>query len=721
MLPLILASAAFAADRPAISAPYLPGQEVHVDGALDEAAWAQATLISDFTQWRPQAGGPSPGKTEARIWYDDRHLYIGFVCVSDRPEEIRAHVMPREDINHDDQVGVYLDTFLDGRTGYGLWANAEGVQQDYRVSGYGMPNFAWDTVWTSETTRQDDGYVVEIAIDWKSLRFQRAEVQTWGIILQRKIPARGTYYAWPALDRNQTTTTSQSALLVDLRPPTRQARLELMPVLTASRVWSRDDLDQPLAPEPVDRPVDALSPGLDLRWGPTADLTLDATLNPDFSQIESDPFLLDVNTRYALYLDERRPFFLSGLDSYSDPQSTLYTRSVVDPRWGAKFSGRQQQTTLGLVSALDMSPNGSLVWERETPGFQSEDLEGKAALNTVARVRQDVGETFQVGAIYAEKDIVPTNLSDLYAYNRLGGLDLDGTFAERWRAVGSVRGSTTAKVGELAQNGWDGTVSLQRGGSAGWAGNLELSHRSADFRAETSFLTRTGVTNVGGAQRYRFERKNSATYVQPTGEVWLTFPDDPDIPPDQWYAAALNSQLGPSATLNVGGGRGGEVYDTLVNPYTYSWIYATAQPTGWLEIEASLEGGGTIAYDTVTPAATFQPGATVALRPLPEVQLDVSYKHETLWDMPSRDPRYHVNIWNAEGNLQLSRPLGVRAQVQWRDDTRDLSLAGVASWLPSPGTAAYLGYSQEIAAPDSGDGGTMERTVFGKVSWLFRV
>lgn len=165
-------------------------EPIVIDGRLDEESWARATPITDFEKFIPTDGGPPPGRTEVRFLQDDKNLYMG-VRVSEADYDVRARISRREDVNADDQIGLYLDTFRDQRTGYMLYFNARGVQQDLRI-GPGFASMAWDTVMRSKGTATDDGYTLEVAIPWRSIKYPRPESeQTWGIILTRKIPAKG--------------------------------------------------------------------------------------------------------------------------------------------------------------------------------------------------------------------------------------------------------------------------------------------------------------------------------------------------------------------------------------------------------------------------------------------------------------------------------------------------------------------------------------------------
>lgn len=701
---------------PALEIPALPGAEIVIDGRLDEAAWARAAVVTDFVRWRPEPGGGAPGPTEARIWFDDKQIYFGFVCDDPEPGRVRAHVMPREDIDDDDQIGILLDTFDDQRTAYAFWVNAAGVQQDYRDSVSSGPNFAWDTMWSSRAVRTATGYTVEVAIPWSSLWYPRTGEQTWGVVLQRKIPALDEYYAWPTLSRDKAGFYEQEAHLTGLRPPDDGLRLEIMPTLTAHGTWERPEPGAPMALTSEDDLLHGVAPGVDLRWNPTPDLALDASALPDFSQVEADPFLMDLNTRYALYLDEQRPIFLSGVDAYQDPTETLYTRSITAPVAVVKLTGRQGRSSLGALAALDTEPGASLVAERDTPGFGEEDVDGRWASNGVLRWRRDLGGSFQTGALLTQKSLLDPD-GGLHSSNTVLGGDVNGTFASRYAVTGQVRGSLTGLAGEPLAPGLAGYSKLTRKAAAGWGGYLQAAARSPDFRAETAFQNRVGVVKVDTWQRYRFE-KSGSLWFQPGAEVAVVVDDDPVTAPETWMGLGYDMQLGPAVYMNLGGGQGSENYEERRFGTWWTWGSIDVEPTGGLAISLSGDLGQGIHYEDATLAYTGAGGLEVSLRPLPPLQVEGSLQHQTLWSKDTGQALASANLLRAEANYQFTRDLGLRALAQLRDDDQQLQLSALGCWMPYPGRAVWLGYSEERSTGE--DAAATSRSLFAKLSWLFR-
>jgi len=206
-------------------------ESITIDGQLSEPAWSNATPITNFIQYLPTEGGLPSGKTEVRFLQDEKHLYIG-IHVSNTDYKPQATITPREQINDDDQVGVYIDTVGDARTGYILYFNPHGIQQDIRYSN-GSWFVEWNTVYHSKGTTRDDGYTVEISIPFRSLRYPETENPDWRIMLTRKNPAKGSKYAWPKLKRRHPRMFMQAKPLQGVKPPPTGAGIWLQPSLSA--------------------------------------------------------------------------------------------------------------------------------------------------------------------------------------------------------------------------------------------------------------------------------------------------------------------------------------------------------------------------------------------------------------------------------------------------------------------------------------------------------
>ncbi|MEO0606278.1 MAG: DUF5916 domain-containing protein, partial [Myxococcota bacterium] len=451
-----------------------------IDGVLDEPMWSTARPVTEFLQYQPTEGGPPPGTTEVRFGQDDRAFYVG-IRVDDLDYTVRARVSARERINADDQVGVYLDTFHDGRSGYIFYHNARGVQQDIRHnSGNWNPN--WDTAYRSAGTVDDDGrgFTIELAFPWRSLKFPRpvpGRDQTWGVIITRKVPHEGTKSAYPDITRGKPLLFSEEADLVGVRPPARGSGVELIPAATAAFQWLSDDDGTP--PDLRSLPPNWFRPSLDMRFGITPDLGLAATLNPDFSQVESDLADVRLNARFAFRFQERRPFFLDGIDFFDDELDTLYSRSIAEPLYGVKLSGREGPWSIGLVHALDRSPLPS-AHENSAPGFTADDVEDRLASSTLARLKLDTFRGGWIGVTATDKRLIGTAARPGAGGDHQGaGLDLGVPLGEAWLVKAAAQASRTSDGADRAVPlGYTVQGSVARSPGVGTGGSVSAAVRS---------------------------------------------------------------------------------------------------------------------------------------------------------------------------------------------------------------------------------------------------
>ena len=280
-----------------------------IEGRAREAEAA----ITDFRQREPKDGEPASRATAAYLSYDDKHLYAAFVCTED-PARVRAHVSRREAVAGDDLVGIALDTFHDGHRAYVFYSNAYGVQADGLATEGQRDDYTFDAVWRSEGRITRDGYVVLIAIPFRSIRFSEDPNRSWGIALTRHIPETSEAATWPHLSSKIDAYIPQFATLerMDNVVPGRNMRVVPYGFLSANRFL---DESKP----------GALQNRTELRGGVDAKatfrngLTLDLTANPDFSQVESDEPQVTVNQRYEVAFPERRPFFQDNSGFFKHP------------------------------------------------------------------------------------------------------------------------------------------------------------------------------------------------------------------------------------------------------------------------------------------------------------------------------------------------------------------------------------------------------------------
>ena len=368
-----------------------------VDGLLDDAVWGNAARITRFVQREPQDGAPATEDTDVYVAYDDANLYLAFHAKYENPDIMRANRVDRDRAGFgDDTISVYFDTFLDQQRAYVFSVNGYGVQGDSIVGGRrggggfggggrgGVPrgDRSWDALFTTGGQLVTDGFTAEMAIPFKSLRYPARAgnvPHTWGFQVVRQIRGKDETLVWSPVSRDIAGFLPQMGVLDGMTGLSTSRNLEMQPTFTAFRYGSFD--------ETAGRVVDGEprpEVGANFKYAVTPNLISDFTLNPDFSQIESDRPQVEVNQRFALYYPELRPFFLEGAEIFQiqAPVNVVHTRTIVDPQYGAKLTGKAGKTTLGVLFANDEGPSLG-VDDRADPAF------GQSAQTFVGRVRYD--------------------------------------------------------------------------------------------------------------------------------------------------------------------------------------------------------------------------------------------------------------------------------------------------------------------------------------------
>ena len=383
-----------------------------IDGKLDEDVWKTAAILKDFYQINPGDNVAPSYPTETLLGYDSRTLYIGFRCADD-PTKVRATLAKRDAVpGTEDTVRILLDTFDDKRRAYVLVFNPLGVQKDgVRTEGSG-DDYSVDVVMVSKGVITADGYTVEVAVPFKSLRYTAGKGKHWGVQVFRIIQRLdGEEDSWMPISRSDVSTLGQAGHITGLENISTERTLEVIPSLTVSETGRRVKTIPPsvlqAAPGLVDRgrfvnsPAE-LDPGLTVRFGITPTVTLDFAANPDFAQVEADQLVVTTNQRFPIFFAEKRPFFLEGVEIFQTPLTALHTRAVVDPDYAAKLTGKVGRDSFGLLVASDNGPGNFIGDDRLNPkNFHYRDRNARAA---VLRYKRDVGRDSNVGLIATSYD-----------------------------------------------------------------------------------------------------------------------------------------------------------------------------------------------------------------------------------------------------------------------------------------------------------------------------
>lgn len=700
-----------------------------IDGTLDEAVWADALRIDVPYEVQPAENVPAPVETVLLLWHDAEALYAGFRAFDPRPEEIRAHLWDRDGIGPDDWVVLVLDTFNNERWNYVLQVNPLGVQGDM-IEMRNAPSVEWDAIWDSAGHIADWGWSVEIRIPFSSLRFQRSDrPQTWGLDAVRSYPRSVRHHlgAFPR-DRANSCYLCQAVKIQGFEGVTPGRSLELTPTLTSIHAQERE-------PFPEGDWTDTASEtefGLTARWGITPNLTVSGTVNPDFSQVEADALQLDINEPFALFFEERRPFFMEGSQLFDTRLDVVYTRMVREPSWGAKITGREGQHGLGAYVLADEVTN--LIF----PGPERSDSTSLDSESTVgvARYSYDFDSNLSIGAIATGRE------GDGYS-NLVTGIDGEWrpTPADRlqWQLVRSATEYPDEIVRDFDQ---------PSGQFTDWAGELRYVHNGrtvdywaiwedigTDFRADLGFIPRVGYREgeVGGD--YTFYADESDTWFTEIvlhGEVSRRTRQDGDLLlQDSEFAAVYQGPAQSHSVVEVHQQRegfGGREFD-LFKVFLHHCMKPDAHSHMWVNVWL----GDQLDYSEVRRGDRIQVEPGISYGFGRHLRLEAWYLWERL--EIGNEVLYEASIPQATVSYQFNRRTFLRAVLQYVDyeyntelylDGRDPEFERLFSQLlfsytVNPQTVLFVGFSENAFGSHTHDLTASDRTVFAKIGYAWNL
>ncbi len=695
---------------PVLDLPMASGAGIQVDARADEEAWAEAASFSGFITYEPVPGKPATHDTTGRILITNEGVHLFIEAHDPEPRRIYTGLGRRDTRFEDDYLTIYLDTDGSAQRAYVFIVNPHGVQSDgIRVAGTNSYDLAWDTIWQSAATITRDGFQVEISIPWRSIRHP-ADCDQMGLFVTRYHSRLGEKSSWPVKNPNIQGLLLQEARLNGPGRIPRNAGLDLIPEITFGT--TQDGLSQ-------DRLAwNGIAPGLSVRYAPSPHLTLMGTANPDFSQVESDSSQIDINRRYALYWEEKRPFFLEGQEWFEDQfGEVIYTRSMDSPYYGARATVESGRWSVAALHVMDATPTESV---SEGGGWSPDDMADNPALETVARVRRGMGKDSFLGALFSDRTMLGVDLS-----NRMGGLDGWVRLSDKW----AVSGSSLASWTRFAE-GDDRT---------GLAENLELAYDSKpialgtkgeylgpDFRAENGYIVRSD--SMGGNTWFKWRLYPDKRVLRRIAIV----PLDLDY---YWYTGGslrdlvwishLDLMLINSFGISLGWVQGGEDFHDTWLPYYGPGIYINGSPskwlTGWLRLRT-----GTAPYYLAEPAWSGWSNSAsteMELRPWSHLILGLSGTLEDFFTEAGGDKMYRATVSRAKLELFADRQLWARfiadlkSTITYAEEPNTdsvLQLESLLAWEHAPSRTLYLGGLYWFTDP-------VQWQVFAKASWVFQL
>ena len=701
-------------------------QPPDIEQYLDGNPPAGQTPVTNFIQRDPTDGAPATQRTEAYASYDDRHLYVIFVCHDSAPSKVRARLTRREDFGGDDFVGILLDTFHDRRRAYVFIANPNGIQLDGVTAEGQDDDFSFDTLWKSEGRLTPFGYVVRMEIPFKSLRFPAAPSQTWGIAFAREIPRANETAFWPAITNRVAGFAQQLATLEGLERISPGRNIQLIPYGTFTGARFLDSLGRT-----YDTDTDGRV-GLDAKFVLKDAFTLDVTVNPDFSQVESDEPQVTINQRFEVFFPERRPFFIENATYFETPINLVFSRRIADPQFGTRLTGKAGGWALGAFVIDDRAPGRLLA--RDAPAF------GDRAAAGIVRVQREFGQQSAVGFLATSRDFGTT-------FSRVASADGRVKLNDNWIAQGQLTLSQTADGIRPKATGGALEASLRRS-SRTWGYAGRYTDIGPDFRAPLGFVRRVDMRETAqsvyrnwfpGGRVLRFGSELA------TSAIW----DHDGVLQDWFVSPDFSVEFAGQTELEFEHDQSMERFAGTEFRKHSTGFAVSSDRLRWLSVSAGFETGTEINFFPGGGLAPFLASAReasmrVTLRPLAQMRIEQQYLFSALslrdpiagrpLDRPG-DSIFTNHIVRTRVNYQFSRSFSLRAIVDYAtvaanesliDESRDRRLTGdvLFTYLLNPGTAVYVGYTDRYARDEldafSNSLRSSGRQVFVKASYLLR-
>jgi hypothetical protein len=732
VLLLLAANGAAAEPAPPLTVRRAAGP-IRLDGDLSDPGWQGAAVLDRF--WETQPGDNVVPRVKTVVWvaYDERHLYVAVRCDDPDPSRIRAPFVERDDIvGTDDNVALFLDTRGDGLTAVELRVNPAGQQGD-AVYNDGSQNedFSPDVFYDTAARVTDSGWAAEMRIPFSSLRYPRRDEQQWRILVWRNYPREYRYFI-----HSRPIPRGSDCLVCHAQPLLGVSGLPASGGLVLAPYASGQDVAAASAPgEPLGDPERTGDVGVDVKWQPSAGNTIDATVNPDFSQVESDVAQIAVNNRFALFFPEKRPFFMEGVELFDTPIQAVYTRTITSPRWGGRATGRVGSSSYAVVAADDRG-GGSVV----LPGPEGSSLASQemGSLVGIARFRQEIGGSY-AGALFTGREV------DGGGYNRVFGPDVLWRASPKDRVSAQLLWSETLTPDrpDLAEE-WDGRRLSGHGLSASWNHQerrpvLSLRYRdfADDFRADTGFVPRVGYREGFALAGWNFYPEGLVTQAQP--QVTVIYSEDRE-------GSLLRRLVHPGAF--VLGSRNLQAFAGLA--FLTERTGATLLSTTSLELGAQVDPSRTFtrvgfqaSLGEAVDLYNVQVGtgadltAFATLRPWARLTLDLTAARRWL-DVPrpeGGDGRlFTATVLRAKALVHFSSRAYLRLVGQWVGTTSDpalfpfpvdeeeggLEASALFTYKINWQTALYLGYGDERALDARDELRRTSRQLFAKISYAFQ-
>lgn len=769
-----------------------------IDGRVDEEVWKNAAVFKDFYQTNPGYNTEASKPTIAYLMYDEYNLYVAFKCWDER-DKIRATVAKRDQVFGEDNVRIWLDTYFDRRRAYVIGFNPLGIQQDGIFTEGQGGDFSVDIVMESKGVIEDWGWSVEAKIPFKSLRYKSGKGVVWGFNVARNIDRLNDEFdQWLPDDRDVSGFLIKHGKITGLDDIKYERTLEIVPSVTL-RQTGRNTRTIPryaLTPASVDPGRFVNEPvtpeiGVTLKYTLTPSITLDAAINPDFAEIEADAPVVTANQRFPIFFEEKRPFFLEGVEIFRSPLQVFYSRNIIDPDAAVKLSGKVGKTSFGLLAASDNAPGNYDEDDRNDRLIRPriDEFLDKNSLFGVVRIKRDFGKENNIG-FFGTYRAFPEQKNLLAGFD--GRLKFSPKMESQFQVVGTaskrcffdpefeptLNPIQTASNRQICGGGSYGGVTVpgstfsryRVGNGLGYYFNLDYSEdtkgwflemggRSSFYRADAGFTRRTNSNFAFFYHRNSTKSKPKARVIRANWGKYVGIDYD-------WKGRIQGQNAGTNINLNLQGSsflsfEVGSAYErlyeeefglkrsatrtgTFLGPGTRSTWQQYSSVNFFQNLNKHLNYNAFVGVirnsfdfffvDELTgrqnpgPGLQFDAGLGFELKPIDPLTISARYNKSRLSRNDNRVRSFDSDILSIRSTYQFTRFVFTRFRLDY--DGTDKRYGGqlLFGWAPSPGTAFYVGYNDNLKRNGFSDFtgqfepgfNRMSRTFFIRASYLFR-
>ena len=702
---------------------------IKIDGDLTELEWGQARGTDYFVEIEPGENIRPPEKTEVKVAYDDQNLYVAFWAFAD-PKDIRASFQKRDRAWMDDFVAIFLDTYGDANTGTMIGANPYGIQMDAKNNGSGDDDPTFDLVYESKGMITDKGYQVEMAIPFSSLSFPDKEVQEWKVGFYRSLPReKRSQIVWGGFDRTNPCFLCQMGTLKGIQGIKQRGSFEFLPAVVGSQV---SELDQN---NTLQKGTAAGEASLGIKYSFSSDQVAELTINPDYSQVEADEEQVDVNTTFALFFPEKRPFFNAGNDLIDTWINAIYTRSINNPIASGRMISRGQKNSWYLLSAMDEDSPYIIPGEE-----QSFSLSGGRSISNIFRFRRTLEEASYFGILATDRRMIDSDGSGSvigfdtrYKFNKTYQVEFQTLFSRTREPQDSLLVSDNTFGKDLTFT-FDGeafagnAVELElRRETEHWSIETGYDHRTPTFRADNGFISNNNQRRVYMQSFWVYTPDKVISKIVGGFHTGLEYNFDGEK--KSRYTAFFGNVVLPRQTrLNV------NIFLTPFNRFKnidLENLWETRiNINSQFNKSLSFGGGVTRGVNTVTFLDVPVKGSSnslslwTRLKVSDRLQVGGTYENHRMMTLDKKDEYYSGYLTKMRVNYQYNQALSFRLLGQYNDFSQTFQLQPLVSYQPSPFTIFYIGSTSNQITDNLSIGSIQEsqindRQLFIKFQYLF--